>query len=420
MRRFKKLLLGLGVLLLVLALAAGIAEWSFHRSGSRKLAETTAGLDAAEPGWRIPDLEAARRAAQPPAESNSAVVVLELHDRIPKTWSALRASEDALTGYPTNHTPAFWQLVWLHLGRDETAALRSTARDRLLKPELLAKPGGYYPIEIAEVPFATLLPHAQKVRELAGVLGYDANLAALEGQPDRGLRAARAELLIARSIGDEPFLISQLIRMACARMAMQSALQVLAWRKPKEGLAELQQELLAEAEFNGLLAGLRGERGIVDATFEGLRSGKFPLNKLGGDTDAGGGPGGAISFQLYRGLLPGDQAKSLELLTAAVRAAQLPPHERLAALNAIPIPPGPPDEFRYLMTRLLVPAWLKVADAGIRNRADLLSASVAIACERYRLANKRWPDSLEAIPKSILPEIPTDRLCDAGSSCNAE
>src|SRR5438876_11774909 len=100
----------------------------------------------------------------------------------------------------------------------------------------------------------TLLPHVQKARELVVLLEYDASLAALEGDPDRGIRAARAGLVIARSIGEEPFLISQLVRIACARIAVQSAIQVLAWGQPTEGLAELQAELRNEADLPWLLS----------------------------------------------------------------------------------------------------------------------------------------------------------------------
>jgi hypothetical protein len=247
-----------------------------------------------------------------------------------------------------------------------------------------------------------------KRREVAHVLACDAKLAALEGDPDRGIGNARAGLVVARSIGDEPFLISQLVRIACTRVAAQSALQVLAWGQPKQGLTKLQAELRAEADFPWLIVGLRGERGVIDKIFEGLNSGTISLGQLGGDAPLNNRPLQSIGLKLYQGLLPGDHAKALEILTAYIQAAKLPPHEQLAALKAIPLPPRPPDDFRYIVSALILPACSKVAEAGLRTRADLLTAAAAIACERYRMANNRWPDSLEEIPNSILPEIPVD------------
>src|SRR5262249_44571184 len=142
--------------------------------------------------------------------------------------------------------------------------------------------------------------------------------------------------------------------------------------------------------------------------FDGLDSGKITADDLAIMGMQRPGPAQHAAFYIYKGLLPGDHAKALEMLTAYIAAAKLPPHEQLAAFAAIPIPPGPPEEFRYIITRLLIPACAKVAQAGVRNRAELLCAATAIACERFRLAKGDWPESLEAIPKEILPEVPTD------------
>ncbi|HEY2909642.1 MAG TPA: hypothetical protein VGI99_05325, partial [Gemmataceae bacterium] len=129
---------------------------------------------------------------------------------------------------------------------------------------------------------------------------------------------------------------------------------------------------------------------------------------MGGSND---NPLEAVGAQLYKGLLPSDNAKSLEMLNAYIAAAKLPPHQQLAAFKAIPRPPRPPEEFRYIITSLLLPACGKVTEASLRARAQLLAASTAIACERFRIANRRWPNSLDEIPKGILPEVPTDP-CD--------
>jgi len=252
----------------------------------------------------------------------------------------------------------------------------------------------------------------QKAREVAHWLGLDARYAALAGRPDGGIKAARAQLVAGRSIGDEPFLISQLVRIACANNASQSAMQVLAWGKPKDGLAELQAELRTEADFPWLLTGLRGERAIIDKAFADFEAGKLKFSDfrsmMGGSNDS---PLEAVGAQLYKGLLPGDHAKALEMLNAYIAAAKLPPHEQLAAIKAIPLPPRPPEEFRYIISSLLLPACGKVSEASIRARSLLLAASVAIACERFRIAHRRWPNSLDEIPKSILPELPADP-CD--------
>ena len=46
--------------------------------------------------------------------------------------------------------------------------------------------------------------------------------------------------------------------------------------------------------------------------------------------------------------------------------------------------------------------------AHFRGLANLRCAAVALACERFRLGNGRWPKSLAEIPAAILAEIPRD------------
>lgn len=326
MRLLKRIAFVFGTTLLLLVVGVVIAEFVMHRNGSGRLQSQTAELDATDPGWRQEEIAAARAAAKPPEDANSANVVLELHDKMPIWWKA-HSMDVAATdlGVLTNRTPSTKQLAWLKHRADESAAFRTTARDRLLRPEILSRPGGHYPVVLAENPFGTLLPHCQKLREVVSLIALTSRVNAMEGRAELAIRDARAVLVAARSLGDEQFLISQLVRFACAKMAVAAALQSLAWKQPKNGLAELQAELLAEAEFNGLHAGLRGERGTVFATFEALRAAKIKLNEIGGEAHAGQDAGGAIGFQFYRGLLPGDQAKALELLTQAIDASKLPP-----------------------------------------------------------------------------------------------
>ncbi len=415
MKRLRRLAIGFAVLVGVLALIVVAAEAMLHNSGAKKLAEVTGVTDAAEPGWRIDDIMAARQATQPPAGANTAPVVLSLHAaNDTEAWKHIAQSDDAVGygGFAVNTTPEFARVIWLMQAHHVAKGVNDAAVERLLSKEFLKQAGGFYQLTIAENPYATLLPHVQKAREVAYWLALDSRYAALAGHPDRGIRAARAQLVAGRSIGDEPFLISQLVRIACANNAAQSALQVLAWGKPQDGLAELQAEFRTEADFPWLLTGLRGERAIVDKAFADFEAGKLKFRDVramvGGSND---NPLEALGAQLYKGLLPGDHAKSLEMLNAYIAAAKLPPHQQLAAFQAIPLPPRPPEEFRYIITSLLLPACQKVTQASLRARAQLLAASTAIACERFRMANGRWPNSLNEIPKSMLPEVPTDP-CD--------
>src|SRR5205814_415827 len=112
---------------------------------------------------------------------------------------------------------------------------------------------------------------------------------------------------------------------------------------PTEGLAELQAELLAEADANHFHLGMRGERAVLDRVFRGLEDGTIPAEHwfvyVGIQKPE---PHHYAYYRSYRALIPGDHAKALELATKYVEASNLPPHERVAALKRVEIPKGPP------------------------------------------------------------------------------
>jgi len=403
-RRFlKHALLVVGILFVL----AYIARWQVGRVGQRQLNAAINQLDSTEPGWRLEDIETARRQASPPPEINPATVVLQLSATIPPKWQESDPTGNWDWGPVTNYHPSFFELMWLAERQKLTAPAREKSRQQLLQPDVFNCPRGHYEVIQKDNPIMTLLPHIEKARNVLSLLEYDSKLSTLGGQANRGISTSRACLVIGRSIGDEPYLISQLVRLACDRVSVQATLQVLAWSEPKEGLAELQKELRSEADTPWFQYGLRGERGMMNKLFDGLQNGTISIQDIEGMTNQKSTIKEA-AYRIYKAMLPGDQAKSLEILTAYLEAAKLPPHEQKAALAQIKMPPRPPEDIRYLVTNMMVPACQNVAQACLRTRADLLTGSVAIACERYRIAKGQWPESLAEIPREILPDIPID------------
>jgi hypothetical protein len=403
-RRLRKFALWVFGIVVAVILLSFVGRWQAARLGQRQLDATNARLDAQEHGWRLDDIFEARKKTEPPGDENAARTVLDLAERIPDDWRKWRNSDEA-AGFPPkqadNRLPS----------QEATDAARKHAADTLLvRTEALRlrdKKGGQFPLTVAADPIATLLPHLDKCRSLGALLQYDAHLAVIDKNPNRGISAARAALAVARAIGDEPLLISQMVRMACATVAAQTAMQVLAWGEPTEGLAELQAELLAEADYPHFRTGLRGERAMLDKLFRGLEDGSIPPEHW--FTYAGvknPGPEHYAAFRTYRALLPGDHAKALTILTAYLDAVKLPHHEQLGAIQAVPIPKGPPEEFRYIVTRLLVPACEKIDEAGLHCRANLLVAATCVACERFRQKHGRLPRVLVELTPTFLPAVP--------------
>jgi hypothetical protein len=402
----KRITVGFLIVVGILTLAGWGTRIYFGRLGTERLDAVSAKLDAEEPGWRLDAILAQRQQQAPPKDQNAAEPILAIGDRLSheknKEWADWRRAEGFQDRDRSNHRlPPDWIK---HLGdiRDHTARDREDAR------RLRTFTAGYYPLTIGDNPYTVLLPHIDKARQVLSLLEYDALLAAADNDPDAAIRSAHAALNVSGSIGDEPFLISQLVRMSCDNVAAQAALQALAWGEPRQGLAELQAAFAAEADVPWFLNGVRGERALLDRIFTGLASGKLTLDDFAVLGLQKPGPLDFAGFRLYKALIPEDHAAALRILSEYVAAARLPHHEQIAAFAKIKLPPRPPDDFRYIGTNLLLPASEKVADAGLRTRALLLAASCLTACERFRQSCGRWPASLDEIPTDILREVPCD------------
>jgi hypothetical protein len=219
------------------------------------------------------------------------------------------------------------------------------------------------------------------------------------------LASCRASLNAARSLGDEPVALSQLVRTACVINTCQALERALAQGEPPpDELAVLQRALRAEDDFPDMLVAARRERAALHATFRAIESGDVPLSRLENKP-----PNwqdhllGWFSRAKFREAHPA----MLASMTRFVEIARLPPHEQAAAERQLD------SELRQLkrsdpLAVLFIPAIQKVSEASRRKHAYLRCMDVALAAERYRHANKKWPESLDKLCPDLLAAVPLD------------
>jgi hypothetical protein len=281
----------------------------------------------------------------------------------------------------------------------EARALALTLRDR---------PTGHYPVTYPADSFTLRNPHLIKTYSVSDLLEYEAAFAVVvDRSPNRAVRAAHAALNVARSVGDEPNPSAQYLRATCRGRAARIVHQTLAWSEPTEGLAELQAALLAEEEEPVLLYLMRGHRANLHRLFSGLEAERFAYRdmfaEIGVREPTVARP---AMFRAYRPLLPGDHAEALRRLNAGVAVARLPVHEQFAASRALR-DHDHSEDVRYPITNFFVRTLESSVTSVLTSRAELVTAAVAIACERFRQKNGRWPRALDEIPKSVLSAVPT-------------
>jgi hypothetical protein len=370
------------VCLLVGALIPRQIGNSDYRALLAKLAET-------DPNWRTGPLDEEREDI-PPAK-NSAIVIGETLSLLPRGW-------------PTeNHYKLFEDVPLRELFGPLTLAAIQKELDSVEKAVLSARrladmPKGRHRLELKENPFLTLLEDQQNARRVASLLRDDAWRLACEKDVSGALRSVRGILNAGRSLGDEPFLISQLIRIACVSIACQMAERALSLGEADdESLSKLEELLKLEEEHPTLLIGLRGERALYFSAFDQIATGRIKPHEFFSPNE--------LSWQerLF-GISSSDvrrqQGLWLRLMTDYVDTAKLPAHERPVKEQAMMKELSTlPKEAR--LVRALLPALEKMSEATRRKDALVRCLRVAIAVERFRIKYKGWPDSLTDVTRKV-------------------
>jgi hypothetical protein len=428
----RRRLLWLGMILLLLFVGCGgfYGFLLFTTNGDVKQAMAEA--DRLEPdGWRIEELDAHRTELRD--EDNAALVVRAARAKLPGNWSPLRTGlaqadpvAEADDGAPAlmkeeialsaplpysvyvdadlGNVPPEVQLDE-GLLRDLRAGLKAAEPALVEARKLIRLRDGRFPIQWSKDGISTMI-NSQDARTTANLLRLEAALLAQDGHADAALGSTRGILVSARSVGDEPTLISMLIRIACASVAVNSLERVLAQGEPSPDELKRMQELLeAEADEPLLVIALRGERALDHQLMIALKDREVKGSVLGG----GGPSGGSAMFDLAAPMLArGSHARILRLMTEMVETAKLPPEQQAEPLQAIELKVKMARVNYDVLTALIMPSVIKVSEAHRRDLAGLRCAIVAVAAERYRREHGAWPATAADLAPAFLKVLPTD------------
>jgi hypothetical protein len=407
-----RFLLGLVVLGLLGAGAVWLRLVWEQSQGREELAQVIAETDENDPRWRWEEIQ--EGIASVPDAENSLLVVKKVFDSF-GAWKPgelkLQDGQPVYGGdYPYNRRFDEQRLAVLRkeLGEHEqTVALAATLKDY---------PRGRAVIQLTPDLVSTLLPHLQPVREVADLLALDIERHLHGGQIDRATERIRAILHASAGVRDDYFLISQLVRISCRSIAVYRIQRLLGMGElSDQACLALMRHLAAERQENLLLVGLRGERAGWHHFFGNLTQGRLSLaGTLAGNTGTGQ-PDlvTRVGAFLYSYRIPEDHATYLRWSKRLCDIARLPFHERATELDAFyeefePIRATARTQKRQLLAAIFVPAVQRFDQAVKREQAQLACAETALAVERYRLAQKRWPDSLAKLSPALLPSVPLD------------
>jgi hypothetical protein len=389
----------------------GGVVWVQHIA-SKTLTDAIAEADRVDPGWRIEDIERNREVV-PPVD-NSAILMADVHALLPDDWKRAEMRGSGIGGGPV---PMRGMMLFSALPLESPNVLLSTGladavRDECKRlSEAIAKsrklvhhPKGRYDVVFPTDYIGMRLDHVQDARTIARLIDFDALARVQEGDADGALESCRALLNAGRSIGDEPLLLSQIVRISITTMTCSAVERTLARGEPgDEALAAMQNALAAEAEVPYAETGLRGERGLVFRMIGSMGRNDLPAESLALPRF---GPARPVVCQYNQGL-------SLHLLTDAVAIARKPDHlqpplwrgwqSRLSTKNRSRV-----ELIGGMLAYLLVPAMEGIAPISTRARCLVGATAVLAAAERFRKAENRWPESIQELETTLQTKLPLD------------
>ena len=306
---------------------------------------------------------------------------------------------------------------------DVLAALQPLAADiEELHRAAANRPLAHWPIICdTNMPFLTLLPHLSHVLKVAGVLGLRATARLDERETQAALDDVQLGLRLAETIREEPFMICQLVRVRCVRIALAAVRHGLERRQFSDAeLAVLQGNLLGIDLLEAYQRGVRGER-ATHSQWSIATKGPAPsdLRSLGMDW----GRFGIVHFCLRAvpsGWVELNQLQLCRFYDRYLLAAADPVSHRVfpgtisqgrEALATVQLPFGfLTRQFcgRDRQTEQQQKFDLETVRTFAYAQTELDQTLVACALERYRLAHSEYPVSLDQLGSRTLPKPPND------------
>ena len=286
--------------------------------------------------------------------------------------------------------------------------LRSIAPAVVEARKLAEMPRGRTDPRLGKLLWSTILGHAQNTRSVARLLLADAAIRAHDRDADGALESCRACVNAGRSLGDEPFLISQLVRISCVNQALTAAERALNQGQPSEAaMTKLQAILLDEANQPLALWGLRGERASIDDVFTKLATGEVTVREI--QIASGDGPFSAPAAlaSASGAFIRYNHGLALGRMNEAIEIVKRPSHEQSALWDDWDKRAAPSDslvtQLASSLSRETLPPIGDFNNATTRLRAQLFAMATLLAAERHRLAHGAFPESIDAIDAKFLP-----------------
>ena len=274
-------------------------------------------------------------------------------------------------------------------------------------------------------PFTIVIPHLAKIKGTLQMLKLRAGAGLATGRTDEAFADVKLMFWLCDSMEHEPFLISHLVRIAGRQIVTQPVWEGLARHQWSEAQLQELQERLARTDFlSALDRALSGERAGALVILDRLRDKNTRATTMDmlfnaeGDDDGQPSPAwrnlaGWLAPSGWLQMEKISYAKMMELNVFGGWNSE----EKLFSPRAVEenerlfikhIAHGPVHAIwnHYVLARMILPALMKSSHRTARAQCTAAQAALACALEQFYLAEKKYPDSLDALVPKFLAQVP--------------
>lgn len=282
-----------------------------------------------------------------------------------------------------------------------------------------ARPRSRFPVHWDEV-MSVQMAHLSTGKKLSTLFRVRAAARLAVGDAAGALADTHTLLRMGGMLSEEPMLISKLVQIAQVAIGIGGVWEGLAARKWDEAQIAGLQAAVARIDLrDAMVAGLRGERRIGNAWYDGMLGGAAP-----GVSGGGGSPDSALlmpdlrispGFLVPHGLFRMNQVNNnrvIDALIDEVRSPEWPASctrqitsdARLKALGLHPLTPY------GILPSMLLPALDKAHPKAARQNVTARLAEIACALERFRLRHGGYPEGLDPLTPEFMDTVPADPM----------
>jgi hypothetical protein len=308
--------------------------------------------------------------------------------------------------------------VWTSATRTLVGAYIATNQPALAKVrEGLHLTGFRYPVDFSYGP-DTELPHLGGLKVMARMATLQAALEADAGHEVAWAENVALQLNLARTLDDEPAIISLLVRDAILRMAVKATERSLNRLTPSDEICKrIRDAFTRVSETNLLSVAFVGERTMMIPAFR-LSGNEIESHSQNNDDKSkprkrqryAGKP---TLFLWLSGLFERDLNFFLETMQTCVSMAALPAAENLALTNYLHSAFEVSQKRNYFLSGILLPSYSRVVLRETCTRSLLDLATTALAVEQFRLHRGQLPVTLTDLTPEFLERVPLDPFAGA-------